>query len=115
MTRIGELRHRVTLERPVDLADGAGGASRTWAKVEDLWAAITPASASERLAAEALESTATHRIRIRHRAGVTSAMRFVLGTRILRIEAVTDPDQRGRWLDCLCREIDREADSGIGP
>lgn len=103
-----ELRHRVALERPVDTPDGAGGASRVWTKVADLWTAITPVSVSERLAAEALEATATHRVRIRHRTDVTSDMRFVLGSRVFRVEAVSDPDQRRRWLDCLCRETDRE-------
>lgn len=112
---VGALRHRVSLERPVDTPDGAGGASRAWTPVADLWAAIAPVSASERLEAEALEATATHRVRIRHRADVTSAMRFVLGARIFRIETVSDPDQRRRWRDCLCREIDREDSSGIGP
>jgi len=104
VTPIGRLRHRVTLQQPVDADDGSGGTTRTWSDVATLWARIEPLSADERVAAGRIEAAADHRIVIRWRAGVTAAMRFSFGTRVFEIRGVTDRDERHRFLDCLCEE-----------
>lgn len=44
---IGALRHRVTLEAPVDAPDGAGGYTRSFTPIANLWARITPSGARE--------------------------------------------------------------------
>ena len=105
---IASLRHRVTLQAPVDADDGAGGTTRSWADVATLWAAIAPAgpgSTGERVAAGRIEAAARLRLTIRHRAGLSHAMRFVAGPRVLAILGIADPDGRGRWLTCDCEEI----------
>jgi SPP1 family predicted phage head-tail adaptor len=103
-TPVGKLRHRVTLQQPVDTDDGAGGTTRTWSEVATLWARIEPMSADERVAAERIEAAADTRITIRWRAGVTSTMRFSFGTRVFEIRGLTDREERHRFLDCLCEE-----------
>ena len=103
---IGTLRHRIVLQQAVRTADGGGGAAETWSTVAELWAAIRPVSGDERVAADALSGQLTHEVWVRHRAGVTPAMRFLIGSRILDIRAVIDVEARGRRLKCLCRERD---------
>lgn len=103
---IGALRHRVTLEQVTQTPDGGGGSTETWTAVASLWASIDPISGSESLIAERVAGAITHTIHIRHRSGVTPAMRFRLGTRIFEITAVIDPDERRRHLKCLCHERD---------
>lgn len=102
---VGRLRHRVTLQQPVDADDGAGGTDRVWNDAAVLWARIEPLSAAERVAAERLEAAADHRITIRWRAGITHAMRFSIGTRTFAIRGLIDREERNRFLDCLCEEI----------
>ena len=104
-TPIGRLRHRVTLQQPVDTDDGSGGTARTWADVVTLWARIEPLDAGERVGAERIEAAADTRVTIRWRAGVTHAMRFSFGTRVFEIRGLTDREERHRFLDCLCEEI----------
>ncbi len=103
-TPVGKLRHRVTLEQPVDTDDGAGGLTRAWTDVATLWARIEPLSADERVAAERIEAAADTRITVRWRADVTSAMRFSFGARVFEIRGLTDREERHRFLDCLCEE-----------
>ncbi len=100
---IGALRTRLVIEEPVETPDGGGGADVAWQTVAQVWAAITPLSGLERSEADALAARVTHRILIRHRAGIRSAMRLRQGDRVFEITAVLDAGPRAR-LTLLCEE-----------
>jgi len=102
-TSIGALDQRLTLESPSRAPDGGGGAIVTWQAVSDVWASVHPISGDERLRADQVAGRITHTVVIRRRAGVTPAMRFRTGTRVLEIVAVLDAYPRSR-LRCLCEE-----------
>lgn len=104
--RVGSLRHGVTLEEPVRVADDAGGANLTWREVATLWADIRARTGKETLEADRLSGRVSVDIFIRYRTGVVPAMRFRHGERIFHIRAVLDEDGRRRWLKCLCEERD---------
>jgi len=101
---IADLRHRLVLEERVSVADAGGGAGESWTEVATLWAAMHQKSGREREAADRLGARATTVITIRHRAGVTTDMRFRLGARHFNIRSVLDVDGRRRWLKCTCEE-----------
>jgi len=63
----GALNHRVTLETPVEIPDGAGGVTRGYATVATLWAAVTPVSARGDVEAASLAANVTHRVLVRFR------------------------------------------------
>lgn len=71
-----KLRHRVTLQQPINGRDSFGGVVPDWQDVADLWAAIEPISAREFIASAAEQSKVTTRITIRARPGVTAKMRI---------------------------------------
>lgn len=76
----GELCHRVRIERKVQSrSSGTGAISWTWETIPNGrdWAAIEPLSAREFVAAAAVQSKVTGRIKMRYRGDVTSAMRVV--------------------------------------
>ena len=102
--RAATLRHRVVLQSAADTADGGGGGATVWSDTATLWASIEPLKGTERLTAQQLESRLTHRVRLRHRSDVTTAMRVKFGTRIFNIRAVINPDERDRLLELLCEE-----------
>lgn len=102
---IGELRHRVTLEAPVDAPDGAGGYTRSFTPSANLWARITPSGAREDFVEQRAEQAVSHVVTIRWRDDVTKDMRFVHRGRRLRIQSAFDPDERRRFLVCQCEEI----------
>lgn len=103
---IGDLRHRVSIERSVRAADGGGGAVITWLHVADVWAAVWPRTAAEELTLDRVAGRATHDVWIRHRAGVAPEMRLRLGARTFDIRGVLDIEERGRWLKCIVEERD---------
>lgn len=104
MTAIGDLRHRLTLEAADEVEDGAGGVTRTWQPLGQVWAAIEPLSLNDALRADKRLGVLTHRVRLRHRTDITLAHRFVLGQRSFAIRALRDPDERGCLLECLVEE-----------
>ena len=97
MTGIGELNRRLTLEEPVETADGAGGTTRSYAAVTTLWAKVAPVSARYDIVAANAGATVTHRIVIRSGPEVTTLHRFVEGVRIYQVVAVRDEDSDRRF------------------
>ena len=94
MTDQGRMRERLTLEAPVESADGAGGVVRSHAMVATLWGEIVPLGAREATIAEARGVTVTHRIRIRRRSDMTTRHRLRQGDRLWRIAALSDDASR---------------------
>jgi len=104
VSTIASLRHLLAHQTFVDLPDGAGGIERSFLSVDTLWGAVEPLSAEFGLAEE--RARATHLLRVTVRAPNTVAPgdRLLLGARIFHVEAVSDPDGRGRLTRCRCRE-----------
>ena len=90
----GELDRRLTLEHPVETADGAGGVTRTYAAVATLWAKLEPMSARNAMIADAPGATITHRITVRMRDGITTRHRFTDGSRTYRVVTIRDDGSR---------------------
>lgn len=104
MTAIGEFRHRLTLQAGDEIEDGAGGVTRTWEPLGDIWAAIEPLSFDDAVVSDKRLGRLTHRVTLRYRTDITLTHRFVLGARVFCIRAVRDPDERARLLECLVEE-----------
>jgi len=102
--RAGELRHRLTIESPQRLSDGAGGATVTWAPVASVWAHINPVSAREFTSAEQRAEKVTHTITLRFRNDIDATMRLIGEGRIFNIEAIINEAERDQWLVCSCVE-----------
>ena len=101
----GRMRHRVTIQEPVVARNGYGEAITTWTAVATVWASVEPISGREYFAAEHMQSEITHRVKLRYRSGITSEMRVLYGTRLLRIESVIDWRERREELHLMCQEV----------
>lgn len=107
MMRIGRLRTRLDLLTPQDVPDGAGGMRRSYAVKAAIWASIRPVRAGPDTTQDREGGSLTHRITVRRRDDVDAKARFRKGERLFQVIAVHDPDERGRVLECLCREAAR--------
>jgi SPP1 family predicted phage head-tail adaptor len=103
---VGELDRRLILERSADAPDGHGGVSRGWVLVAYVWARMEPVAAAAAHDAERPESVTDWRIVIRWRPDISAGLRFRVGSRFLRIDAVSDADSRRRLLVCRCRQVE---------
>ena len=99
----------LVLEDPQRLADGAGGYVESWNALGVLWAEVT--ALSGRSADQGGGSLSLQRYRITVRAApVGSAsrprpdQRFRENSRLFRIDAVSEADDRGRYLTCFAVE-----------
>lgn len=103
------LSRRLELEEAVETSDGAGGWTKVWTPLGALWAAVRARSGRE------IEEGGRERARVSHRILVRAApagsparpradQRFREGSRIFRIRAVTEADDRGRYLTCWADE-----------
>jgi SPP1 family predicted phage head-tail adaptor len=102
---IGEMRERITLQSPLLVPDGAGGADVSWEDAATIWAKVETRSGDERINGERLAPRARRRLTIRHRDGLNTAMRVLWKTRALDIRAIRDPDGRKHLLILDCEEI----------
>lgn len=103
------LNRRLTLEEPLDVADGAGGYTRTWVTLGTLWADIKAGTGRERAVESMTASTIPWKITVRAAPhGAPSRpkpeQRFRAGARIFRILAVAEADQSARYLTCFAQE-----------
>jgi head-tail adaptor len=96
MPGVGRFDRLVRIERPVEDTSLKGAGSGAWEPVAEVMAEVRDAlpSRGERLAAGINVATRPSRVRIRWREGVTPAMRFVMGDRIMQI--VAGPAELGR-------------------
>jgi SPP1 family predicted phage head-tail adaptor len=101
----GSLRTELRLEQATQTPDGFGGKTEVWNETAVVFGRFEPLSSNQFFRGDQDIETATHRITIRMRENVKSAMRFKLGQRFFRIITVTDPDETGRYLNCYCEEL----------
>lgn len=102
--RIGDLRHRVTLQYQTRASDSMGGATISWVDAATVFAGIWPVSAKEQVAGSQQTMEVTHRIRMRYRLNLKASWRLKFGTRYFAIVSVVNPNERGKMLDLLCKE-----------
>lgn len=77
MVAAGKLRHRVTIQNPVETQDPTTGAMNVaWQDLAYVWAAIEPLSGREFVSAQAEQAKVTTRITIRYRDDLTAKMRL---------------------------------------
>lgn len=111
MARItaGELRHRMTIQAPVETRSAAGDSVPAWTTIATVWASVRAISGREFWAGSQVYAEASMEVRIRYRADVRSSWRLAwderTGTRYLDILGVLDPDGRRADLVLPCREV----------
>lgn len=104
---IGQLRHRLGLYIPSQIADDLGGTITSWVFDRALWGGVEPRSINETVENGRLSVTQTYRVTLRYRADFPARARLVWKGRTLRVVAVSDPDNRAERLHLICEEAVR--------
>lgn len=102
--KAGQLDQRVTFERKGGGKDGWGQPlPDSWAPLFTVWGSVEPLVGREYLAAQAVQSDVSTRVRIRYRPGLNSGDRVKHEGRIYNIESVIDVRSARRELVLMCR------------
>lgn len=109
--RAGWLRHRVEILAKEASRDSFGAEVIAWVTVATVWASVEPLRGREYIEAKQGQVEVSHRVVMRHwlELGGTGVpgpeMRLRLeGGRVLEIESVINPLERGEGLELMCRE-----------
>lgn len=105
-TTIGTLRHRVTVEAPLRVPDGAGGVIETWTTVATLWARIADHGGAEAFTADGISGRLTHQITLRPHPDLVPRNRIRSVSRTYHILAVRELGEPTSRLTCLCEARD---------
>lgn len=107
----GNLWTRVTIQQPTATANTVGEPVLTWSTFATVWADVQPLSSRETERYAEAVGFMTHRVRIRYRSGLTSAMRIVYRNRVLEIGQITEHDRLWHH-EIICTE---KRDSSLVP
>lgn len=102
--KIGELRHRVTLQRKEIAEDALKQQSEVWMDIATVWAAIEPLSGREYFAARQENADVSVKVVIRYLPGITAETRVVFDGGVFDVLSVINPEERNISLVLMCKE-----------
>jgi SPP1 family predicted phage head-tail adaptor len=120
----GRLRHRVTVQRAVDVTTDSGAVETRYVDLFDTWAEVLPLTPREQMAAAQVQSDITAKIRIRYRPGLDARCRVTWrreagSPSVIEVFDVEGPpvEVQGRRADIwlMCRRRDAEGFRGGEP
>lgn len=99
--RSGSLNRRISIQQRSTTNNTFGEQSTTWSTVATVWGEISPLSARELMAAQAVQSEVSHQITVRYQAifanpKTVAGMRAVYNGRIFNIHGSMNQDERNR-------------------
>ena len=104
MIRSGQLRHLVTLQKPVKNTASDGERISIFVDVDDVRAKVYFSRGREFIKNKEQRADIVATVTIRYRSDVTRAWRVMFGDRELDIVHVVDVGDRQRELELMCRE-----------
>lgn len=103
-TSIGQMQHRVTVEKPIHRMDSQGGYVDTWEPVCTVWAQIQPLEGRELIEAMQVVWHVSHKIYMRYNPLIDAGYRIRYGDRVFNIVAIIDTDMQHKELEVLVDE-----------
>lgn len=104
MTTIGDLRDRITIQKPGGTSSWGNPDPDGWSNHVSVWANVRHQSGAESIRSGADTSIARASIRIRWRTDITAAMRVIHTGVVYEIDAVL-PGQRRDFVDLTCKRV----------
>lgn len=103
----GQMRQRITIQRPTVTRDSVGDEIVTWVEVATTWAEVRPFVASERYLASADQEQAKgiYQVQMRWRDTISVLWRVLWRDLTLEITSVEDRDGRRRITTLMCEAV----------
>jgi len=102
--RAGKLRHRIVIEVNTPTRDASGGEVDSWATATTVWGSVEALSGKERMEANQVNPTVSHKVTMRYNSTVTCQHRLNHDSRYFDINAVLNTEDRNKELILLCTE-----------
>ncbi len=86
------MRHRITVNRSVEVSDGRGGYDDEWQPIATLYAEVTSLASREALIAQAMQGVSSYKIVVRYGADVRVSDQILHDGKTLNVRSADDPD-----------------------
>ena len=100
------LRDRPQLHKQSTAPDGGGGSIVTWITIATVWGRVKPFSANDQVKDKAVELQQVTKVTLRWRSDLgtydTNHYRLLWNGNIMRINGISNPDERRRFLELTC-------------
>jgi len=97
--KAADLHHRMTFQQNTNVVNTMGETVATWVDFVTLWSGIEPLTGKRFWEAKEAQAEVDGIIHTRWYPGITAAMRIKFGTRIFKIQALINVDERNReWF-----------------
>lgn len=96
--KAGQLRDRIELQKNTPVANSFGEFVDTWTTQATVWGAVRPLSGTLLFQAKQANSDISGEVEIRYMADIQATWRLKIGTRILRIVTIINPENRNEKL-----------------
>lgn len=103
---IGELRHRITLQKQTVTVNDNGFEVRSWGDHKTVWAVASNLHGREYFEAAAVQAENTVKFTIRHLPDLDTNMRIVFRDRQYNITAVDNIKYQNRYIEIKALEVE---------
>ena len=101
MPNVNNYRSRIGIYKRVLTANGFGGFTQTWSKVDTVWCEVSPLSTNETMRYQQVWPTASNSIKMRYRKDVTTDYRLFYRNRFYNVLSVVNVDNLDDELEIL--------------
>lgn len=105
MTYASEMRFRVTLQSPVETADGAGGIVRSWQTEAQVWARALPVAGGAEIEGGQVHSSLRMRMLLRLRSDMDESWRIVFAGKQYRVDTIEKSVEQKGMMEVSAREV----------
>ncbi|MGB9813526.1 MAG: phage head closure protein [Thermovenabulum sp.] len=102
---IGDMRHRITLQKKMNIVDADGFTTQQWQDVATVWAAVENLHGREYWEAAAVQAENTVKFTIRYRPDVDQTMRILFKGKVYNILSVDNIKYRNEFIEIKAREL----------
>ncbi|QGT99504.1 hypothetical protein SYNTR_0911 [Candidatus Syntrophocurvum alkaliphilum] len=102
---IGELRHRITLQKPIITTNLNGFEEETLKDFKTVWAAVSNLRGREYYAAAAVQAENTVEFTIRYITGIDNSMRIIFKDKQYNIIAIDNIKYQNKYIEIRAQEV----------
>ncbi len=103
---IGELRHRITFQKPVISIGENGYEYEKYENVKTVWAKVTNLSGKEYFEAAAIQQEKTVKFLIRFEASIGESMRILFNEKFYNIVFIDNLSYKNKYVEIKALEVD---------
>lgn len=106
--KIGDLRHRITLQKYIETTDDEGFSTQQWQDIATVWASVENLFGREYWQAAAIQAENTVKFTIRYRKDISSDMRIIFQGQQYEIISLDNIKYKNEYIEIKAKEVVKE-------